>query len=144
MAQPRSFVCVERAIRLAGGADAEVIGPPVEHAVQLFTSSVVSCQVRARTVSAWTVSTMRWMLFFDGRRAKRPWPVVRKPKGGRLQLNLDLDADRGVRVPLAAGAMLLRAFVAPDPKAVNEPRFPMAALRFVIWSHRVGHACQWQ
>src|ERR1700732_2394611 len=34
-AQPHSRVCVERAIRLAGGADAEVIGPPAEHAVQL-------------------------------------------------------------------------------------------------------------
>src|ERR1700736_1540091 len=34
-AQPHSHVCVERAIRLAGGADAEVIGPPAEHAVQL-------------------------------------------------------------------------------------------------------------
>src|SRR3974390_2469792 len=33
--QPHSHVCVERAIRLAGGADAEVIGPPAEHAVQL-------------------------------------------------------------------------------------------------------------
>src|SRR5262245_52682606 len=34
-AQPHSHVCVERAIRLAGGADTEVIGPPAEHAVQL-------------------------------------------------------------------------------------------------------------
>jgi hypothetical protein len=34
-AQPHSHVCVERAIRLAGGADAEVIGPPAERAVQL-------------------------------------------------------------------------------------------------------------
>src|SRR5947209_9313921 len=34
-AQPHSRVAVERAIRLAGGADAEVIGPPAEHAVQL-------------------------------------------------------------------------------------------------------------
>src|SRR6516165_164341 len=34
-AQPHSRIVVERAIRLAGGADAEVIGPPAEHAVQL-------------------------------------------------------------------------------------------------------------
>src|SRR5215467_12583160 len=34
-AHPHSHVCVERAIRLAGGADTEVIGPPAEHAVQL-------------------------------------------------------------------------------------------------------------
>ena len=34
-AQLHSRVTVERAIRLAGGADAEVIGPPAEHAVQL-------------------------------------------------------------------------------------------------------------
>src|SRR5215831_12885835 len=33
--QPQSRVCVESAIRLAGGADAEVIGPPAERAVQL-------------------------------------------------------------------------------------------------------------
>src|SRR5580693_3385309 len=34
-AQPHSHVRVERAIRLAGGADAEVIGPPAEHAGHL-------------------------------------------------------------------------------------------------------------
>src|SRR5262249_28274876 len=34
-AQPHSHVAVERAIRLAGGADAEIVGPPAEHAVQL-------------------------------------------------------------------------------------------------------------
>src|SRR6478735_2709652 len=34
-AHPHSHVCVERAIRLAGGADAKVIGPPTERAVQL-------------------------------------------------------------------------------------------------------------
>src|SRR5216683_3826865 len=32
----------------------------------MSTSSVVSCQLRARSVSAWTLSTMRLMLFFDG------------------------------------------------------------------------------
>ncbi|MFZ2144121.1 MAG: hypothetical protein WAV78_45515, partial [Xanthobacteraceae bacterium] len=32
-----------------------------------FTSPVVSCQVPARTVNAWTFSTMRLMLFRDGR-----------------------------------------------------------------------------
>src|SRR5208337_5206181 len=40
------------------------------------TSSVVSCQLRARSVSAWTLSTMRLMLFFDGRWPKRALPVV--------------------------------------------------------------------
>src|SRR3954454_15849938 len=30
-AQPHSHVCVERAIRLAGGTDTEVIGPPAEN-----------------------------------------------------------------------------------------------------------------
>ena len=33
----------------------------------LPTSSVVSCHVIERTVIAWTFSTMRLMLFFDGR-----------------------------------------------------------------------------
>src|ERR1700732_1226813 len=36
----------------------------------MSTSSVVSCQLRARSVSAWTLSTMRLMLSFDGR-----WPT---------------------------------------------------------------------
>ena len=39
-------------------------------------SFVVSCQLRARSVSAWTFSIMRLMLFFDGRSAERALPVV--------------------------------------------------------------------
>src|SRR4029077_15045810 len=42
----------------------------------MSTSSVVSCQLRARSVSAWTLSTMRLMLLFDGRWPKRALPVV--------------------------------------------------------------------
>ena len=60
-AQPHSRVAVERTICFAGGADTEVIGPSAQRAVQLSTSSVVSCQLPARSVSAWTFSTMRWV-----------------------------------------------------------------------------------
>src|SRR5258708_29394711 len=42
----------------------------------LSTSSVVSCQVPARAVSAWTFSTMRLMLFFDGRYPRYAFPVL--------------------------------------------------------------------
>src|ERR1700719_226117 len=42
----------------------------------LNTSSVVSCQVPDRAVSAWTFSTMRLMLFFDGRYPKYAFPVL--------------------------------------------------------------------
>ena len=42
----------------------------------LPTSAVVSCQVVERTVIAWTFSTMRLMLFFDGRYPRRAWPVL--------------------------------------------------------------------
>jgi len=38
----------------------------------------VSCHVRARTVSSWTFSTARLMLFFDARNANRLGPVVRE------------------------------------------------------------------
>src|SRR5262249_53846628 len=40
------------------------------------TSFVVSCQLPDRSVSAWTLSTMRLMLFFDGRCPRRAWPVL--------------------------------------------------------------------
>src|SRR3981189_2756370 len=75
-AQPHSRVVVERAIGFAGGADTEVIGPPAKRAVQHVDELWVSCQLRARSVSAWTLSTMRLMLFFDGRWPKRALPVV--------------------------------------------------------------------
>src|SRR5215467_14086173 len=39
------------------------------------TSFVVSCQVPDRSVSAWIFSTMRLMLFFDGRYPRYAWPA---------------------------------------------------------------------
>jgi len=45
---------------------------------------VVSCHAPLRTVSSWIVSTMCRMLFFEGRSAKRAWPVFGeyiRPKG---------------------------------------------------------------
>ena len=42
----------------------------------LPTSDVVSCQVPDRAVSAWTVSTMRLMLFRDGRYPRYALPVL--------------------------------------------------------------------
>ncbi|RDJ93103.1 biopolymer transporter ExbD, partial [Lacticaseibacillus rhamnosus] len=44
--------------------------------VNLPTSSVVSCHAPLRIVSSWIVSIMRRMLFFDGRNARRAWPVL--------------------------------------------------------------------
>src|SRR5580692_3290331 len=41
-----------------------------------FTRPVVSCQVPARTVNAWTFSTMRLMLFRDGRYPRYAFPVL--------------------------------------------------------------------
>ena len=75
-AQPHRCVVVERPIRYDDGADTEVVGPSDQRAVQSPTSFVVSCQVRARSVSAWTLSTMRLMLFFDGRRPSGPCPSL--------------------------------------------------------------------
>src|SRR5215471_5881590 len=40
------------------------------------TSFVVSCQVPDRAVSSWIFSTMRLMLFFDGRYPRPAWPVL--------------------------------------------------------------------
>src|SRR5207249_8390745 len=42
----------------------------------LSTSFVVSCQVPDRAVSAWTFSTMRLMLFRDGRYPRYAFPVL--------------------------------------------------------------------
>src|ERR1700681_3032582 len=42
----------------------------------LPTSFVVSCHVPVRSVSSWICSTMRLMLFFDGRYPRRAWPVL--------------------------------------------------------------------
>jgi hypothetical protein len=44
------------------------------------TSSVVSCHVCDRVVSAWIVSTMRLMLFFDGRYPRYAFPVLAECK----------------------------------------------------------------
>src|SRR5258706_14096896 len=41
-----------------------------------FTNSVVCCQVHDRVVSAWTFSTMRLMLFIDGRHPRYAFPVL--------------------------------------------------------------------
>src|SRR5437868_7585710 len=67
-AQPHSRVVVERAICLAGGANTEVIGPSAKRAVQHVDELCgLSPAMRPGLVSAWTFSTMRLMLFFDGR-----------------------------------------------------------------------------
>ena len=61
-------VVVDRPIRFADGPYCRSSSP--SRAACRFncsTSSVVSCQLPDRTVSAWTFSTMRLMLFFDGR-----------------------------------------------------------------------------
>jgi hypothetical protein len=42
----------------------------------VLTSCVVSCYVPVRTVSSWMLSTMRLMLFFDGRNPKYALPVL--------------------------------------------------------------------
>ncbi len=57
LAQPHSGVVVERQVRFGDGTYLEVVRPSAQRAVQLFTSSVVSCQVPVRTVSAWMLST---------------------------------------------------------------------------------------
>ena len=77
-AQPHSRVVVERAIGLAGGADTEVVGPPAQHAVQLVYELCGLLPVSRSVGQRMDFSTMRLMLFFDGRKAKRAWPVVRE------------------------------------------------------------------
>ena len=70
-AQPHSRVVVERAGELLVSADTEVIGPPAKRAVSTCRRalwSLAGCALES--VSAWTLSTMRLMLFFDGQR----WP----------------------------------------------------------------------
>src|SRR5205807_7814136 len=53
-AQPHSRVVVEHPIRFAGVSNAKVIGPSAQRVVQLIHQPVVSYQVPARSVSAWT------------------------------------------------------------------------------------------
>jgi hypothetical protein len=66
-AQPHSRVVVERAIRFADGANTEVIGPSAKRAVQHVDELCGLLPGMRSPVSAWTLSTMRLMLFFDGR-----------------------------------------------------------------------------
>src|SRR6266478_2214362 len=75
-AQPHSGVIVDRPIRYVNSANAEVVGHPRSARFNLPTNSVVSCQVPARSVRTWTFSTMRLMLFFDGRWPRRAFPVL--------------------------------------------------------------------
>lgn len=65
--QPHCGIAVEQPIRLAGGPYREVVRQPRSVRFNFAISSVVSCHVPFRSVSAWTVSTARLMLFFDGR-----------------------------------------------------------------------------
>src|ERR1700730_14533015 len=60
-AQPHSRVIVERAICFAGGANIEVIGPSAQRAVQHVDKLCGLLPATARSVSAWTFSTMRLM-----------------------------------------------------------------------------------
>src|SRR5215831_10005896 len=69
-AQPHSGVAVDRPIRLGDGAYLKVVRHPRSVRFTLATSSVVSCHVPVRAVSSWMVSTMRPMLFFDGRKPR--------------------------------------------------------------------------
>src|SRR5205823_6918549 len=72
--QPHSGVAVDRPVRFGDGAYIEVVRPSAQRAVQL--THQLCGHVPVRTVSAWTFSTMRWMLFFDGRYPRRAWPVL--------------------------------------------------------------------
>ena len=69
-AQPHSCVGVERPVRFSDGAYIEVVRPRSVR-FNLSISSVVSCDVPVRTVSAWMFPTMRLTLFFDGRYPRR-------------------------------------------------------------------------
>src|ERR1700676_548440 len=75
-AQPHSGVVVDRPVRFRDGAYFEVVRHPRNVRFNWFTSSVVCCQVHVRVVSAWTFSTMRLMLFFDGRYPRYAFPVL--------------------------------------------------------------------
>ena len=76
-AQPHSGEIVERPVRFVDGPCLEVVRPSAgAERFSLPTSSVVSCQVADRSVSTWIFSTMRLMLFFDGRYPRRAWPVL--------------------------------------------------------------------
>ncbi len=67
-AQPHSCVVVERPVRFVDGPYSEVVRPSAGAGrFSVPTGSVVSCQVPFRSVSTWIFSTMRSMLFFDGR-----------------------------------------------------------------------------
>src|SRR5262249_45715776 len=76
-AQPHRRVVVERSIRLANGSYFEVVRPSAPNERFNFpTSCVVSCHVPVRTVSAWMLSTIRLMLFFEGRHPRYALPIL--------------------------------------------------------------------
>jgi hypothetical protein len=87
---------------------------------------VVSCDILDRSVIAWTFSTMRLMLFFDGRNAKRAWPAVREnicpkvnPKksnspSGTLQIRILSSFTVSFSLPMIArGSDQARRYIAP-------------------------------
>src|SRR6476620_7481353 len=73
--QPRRGVAVERLICAAGGPHLEVVRPAAQRSVQLAHHLRGLLPYVFRSVSAWTFSTMRRILFFDGRMPKRALPV---------------------------------------------------------------------
>ena len=70
-AQPRCHVTVDRTIGSANVPYTEVVRPAAQKFVRfnLPTSSVVFFQPVFMSVSSWTLSTMRLILFFDGHKA---------------------------------------------------------------------------
>jgi hypothetical protein len=60
---------------------------------------VVSCHVIEWEVSAWTVSTMRRMLFFEGRMPRRAWPVLAVIHTRSRKVEM----PSGLNLPLAFG-----------------------------------------
>jgi hypothetical protein len=92
----------------------------------LATSSVVSCHVPVRTVSVWIVSTMRLMLFFDGRYPRYAFPVLAE--------YIDAATDHELlRRPGEPFALM-------DP--VSKPSInTRSAIELVLRSHGIG--CQY-
>ncbi len=76
-AQPHSRVVVERPVRFVDGPCLDVARPSA--GAERFsspTSSVASCQVPFRWLSTWAFSTLRLMLFCDGRYPRRARPAL--------------------------------------------------------------------
>ena len=74
--QPHCCVGVERPIRFVDGTYFEVVRPSAQRAVQRTHQLCGFLPFPVRSVSAWIFSTMRLMLFFDGRYPRRTWPVL--------------------------------------------------------------------